>query len=91
MTTIIELMTDKYNVLKSELSKYYFDKSYFTYDVQTLFYYAESYYFDLDNDVLKTQINSDIKDYYITEKTEIEKTEIIRLISNFELLLKGLK
>jgi hypothetical protein len=55
-----------------------------------LFYYAKSYYFDLDNDVLKTQINSDIKDY-ITEKTEIEKTEILRLIFNFVLFLKSLK
>jgi hypothetical protein len=59
MTTIIELMTNKYNNLKSELSKYNFDKSYFAYDVQTLYYYAKTYYFDLDNEVLKTQINSD--------------------------------
>ena len=90
MTTIIELMNKKYNVLKSELSKYEFDKSYFTYDVQTLYYYAKTYYFHLDNEVLKTQINSDIKNY-ITEKTEIEKTEILSLILNFVLFLKSLK
>jgi hypothetical protein len=90
MTTIIELMNEKYNVLKSELSKYDFDKSYFIYDVQTLYYYAKTYYFDLDKEVLKTQINSNIKDY-ITQKTEIEKTEILSLILNFVLFLKSIK
>lgn len=90
MSTIKTLITEKYEILKTELLKYKFDENYFNYDVETIYNYAKYYYFQLNESDLKTEILKSLNSY-LNNYSDTEKTEINNIILNFILFLKSLK
>jgi hypothetical protein len=88
--TIKNLIEEKLENLKNELSKYEFDENYFNYNAETIYNYAICNYGYLNKPDLKVKLFKDLKPY-LNDYSDNENQEILKNVFNFIIFKKKFK